>query len=284
MNRKQLAKETSLTSLLSRFGFSPSKKGSSKYWYNSPLANESVPSFVVNLKTNTWRDFGRGVGGDTISFVMEYEHCDFKDALDLILDGQVTQRHNPESVPDVEHGIGIVDVRELTSPHLFAYAESRGIASEVLAEQCKEVDFVFKDWDHITHHAIGFENSKGGWELRNPHKKVGNSPKTWSLVRGTNDDDDSCDVFEGFFDFLSHLTLHNQERPKTDSYILNSLSFCEWVKPSLDVYSSVALYFDHDDAANRHIAEHFDDGRYIDARQVYEGYSDYNEYVSAIIR
>jgi len=284
MDRKTQAKQTDIISLLSSYGYKPSKLGTTKAWYNSPLADESKASFVVDVQRNTWRDFGRGKSGDVIEFVKEYRGCDFPDAISIILDGDVvTKKHTPPTHPIKDSTIKIVDVKRIQNKYLIEYAKSRAIGYEVLAKHCKEVDFVFSDWDHVSHTSIGFENSKGGWELRSASKKVGNSPKYWSMIRGT-EDVDACDVFEGFFDFLSHLQYHDLVEPERDSFILNSLSFCGWVKPSLDMYGTVALYFDNDEAAERHTKEHFNGDKYAICNTFYAGYPDYNEFLKSTIK
>ena len=284
MNRKQQAKETDIIALLQDFGYSPSKKGTTKCWYNSPLADESVPSFVVNIQKNTWWDFGRGKGGDTLSFVMAYKSCTFSEAISIIVGGdRARPMHRAPDIPIKQSTIDIVDVKHIQNKYLIQYAESRGIEYNILSRHCKEVDFVFSNWDFVTHSAIGFENRSGGWELRSPNKKVGNSPKTWSMIRGTADVD-SCDVFEGFFDFLSHLQYHGLEEPELDSYILNSLSFCEWVKPELEMYGGCNLYLDNNPPAKDKIEQYFMDDRYIDMSYIFGENGDYNEFLKSIIK
>lgn len=281
MNRKQQAKDKDIVSLLGDMGYSPTKKGNTKAWYLSPLASENEASFVVNIKKNTWRDFGRGVGGDTISFIMEHEQCDFPEAISFILDGKIERsKFVPPVVDDKREAIEIIDVRYLRNKYLLQYGKSRCINPNILSMHCREVDFVFTEWDSITHTAIGFQNNKGGWELRSPTKKIGNSPKYWTMVRGTSSED-ACDVFEGFFDFLSHLQYHDLIYPERDSIILNSLVFSSWVKPTLDYYSVVALYFDNDEAATRHINEHFTDKKYAICSDMYADYPDYNEFLKS---
>ncbi len=282
MDRKQQAKETDITHVLSNYGFDPTRRGQARHWYNSPFRAENIPSFVVNLKKNTWRDYGIQEGGDVIDVVRKLEGCTFREAIAKIVDGRIEAvKHNPDNVPDVETGIEIVDVRDIEDRYLIAYAASRAISYEVLRAQCKEVDFVFRSWDHVTHHAIGFKNDRGGWELRNAKEKVGNSPKYWTTVQGTGIEH-ACDVFEGFFDYLSHLEANGLTQPKNDSFILNGLAFCSWVKPELEAYNLKCIYLDNGFAAKEAVQEHFsDDDTYLDASGLYEDYDDYNDYIKA---
>lgn len=49
-----------------------------------PFHDEKSPSFAVNIKTNMFKCFGCGVGGDGISFVMQYDKLEFMPAIERI--------------------------------------------------------------------------------------------------------------------------------------------------------------------------------------------------------
>ena len=50
--------------------------------FRSPFrANERTPSFAVYPSTNTWFDWGMGVGGDVIEFFRKWLGCSYKEAL-----------------------------------------------------------------------------------------------------------------------------------------------------------------------------------------------------------
>lgn len=50
----------------------------------SPFTNEKTPSFYVVPRKNIFKDFSSGKGGDAIRFVMEFEKCDFVEAIKSI--------------------------------------------------------------------------------------------------------------------------------------------------------------------------------------------------------
>src|SRR5579884_193808 len=50
----------------------------------SPFKHEKTPSFIVSPDKQIWHDFSSGKGGNMISFVMEAEGLEFKDALELL--------------------------------------------------------------------------------------------------------------------------------------------------------------------------------------------------------
>ena len=88
-----------------------------------------------------------------------------------------------------------------------------------------------------TYSAIGFRNNEGGFELRNPWFKGSSSPKAiTSFEKGAEE----LVVFEGFFDFLSHQTIHqNKHFFIPDFLVLNSTSFFE---KSRAVYGAASIH------------------------------------------
>lgn len=286
MNRKEEAKEVAIDSIMLKMGFKPHHSTSSKTWYNSPFRGESVPSFVVNKRTNKWRDWGdQEKRGDSINLVMEMEGCTFSEALDYLVGENRDKftKHDPKDIPIEEEGIYITDVSDLKNNYLLMYAESRGINRELLKLHCKEVDFLFKKTPNIERKAIGFKNDKGGWELRNDRIKLGNSPKHWRTVLPPSEDVGSyatCDVFEGFFDFLSHLQYMGWDQPANPSFIMNSLVYSSFLLKEFDEFDTVALYLDNDAAASMYIERYFTDGKYILAnKEIYPDFEDYNDFV-----
>lgn len=58
--------------------------GSGSFKALCPFHQEKTPSFFVNRQRQSWHCFGCDKGGDMISFVMEMEGMDFRDALELL--------------------------------------------------------------------------------------------------------------------------------------------------------------------------------------------------------
>jgi hypothetical protein len=283
--RKQAAKEVSVESLLEKIGHKPRKDSSSRSFYSSPLHAEDDPSFVLYKGNNSWYDWGLGVGGDSIQFVMMYEECSFIDAISKILDNEGSLRkHKPSDnklIP--ERGIDILDVGDFTNECLITYAKLRGVGIEVLSAHCRQIDYTFKTWDHVINTGIGFRNDKYGWEIRSPKFKGGNHPKTWTNIKGGGIDNE-CDLFEGFFDFLSFLEYNDLVNPVNDTIIINSLSFCPMVKDVVDKYDNVNIYLDNDGPADMKIQDFFTGDKYTDKRHVFEGHEDYNDFVISTLK
>src|SRR5690349_17520080 len=90
MNAAQ-AKKIPLYDLLSKLGFAPAdtRKGGNEVWYCSPFRVEKEPSFKIRLDRNIWFDFGEGVGGNVLDFVMKYNNCGFAQALNILGDQSI---------------------------------------------------------------------------------------------------------------------------------------------------------------------------------------------------
>lgn len=67
--------------VLAMQGYSPIKETAKELWYLSPFREERTPSFKVNIGSNTFFDFGEGIGGTIIDFWCRYQRCDVKTAI-----------------------------------------------------------------------------------------------------------------------------------------------------------------------------------------------------------
>lgn len=276
--RKKQAKDVDLVWLMEQYGHKVVVKSGRKVKFFSPFRSEGVPSFIVYTHNNTWYDWGNGESGDSIDLVRKIDGLSMGQSVSKLVDGGECKRFDSNaSLESKVSGIEVLDFYPIENKTLLMYSASRCINEEALRSQCVEAEYVFTKTDHVFHYGIGFRNIKGGWELRSPTRKVGTSPKSWSFISG--DDHSQCDVFEGFFDFLSFLTLLGQDKPTNDTYVLNSLVFCQWVVPELGNYEKWNLYLDNDQAADRYMKDHFSDSRADDKRVMYKNHKDCNEYL-----
>ncbi|CAL1519179.1 toprim domain-containing protein [Chitinophaga sp. MM2321] len=283
------ANQFDLVDYLSALGHEPKKTVGNNYWYLSPLREEKTPSFKVNRKLNVWSDFGddqipagkKVAGGDLVAFGTRYHHCTVSDFLTLLKDKQGMPMFPISVLTPVlnkeKESAKIIVVKDipLAHPALLGYLRQRRIPLEIANTYCKEVHYLNHDQPYFS---IGFKNDAGGFELRNAHFKGCSSPKHFTHLRGPEQSTEVC-VFEGFFSFLSYLTLvPPADRERKDMLILNSLSFFESARTIMETYPAVNLYLDQNTQGIKKTAyaRSLDPKRYRDNSEVYKGYDDFN--------
>lgn len=75
----QVREKIDIVALLSEY--IPLKKTGANFKAPCPFHSEKSPSFVVSPERQIWHCFGCGKGGDVFTFLMDYEHVDFPEAL-----------------------------------------------------------------------------------------------------------------------------------------------------------------------------------------------------------
>jgi hypothetical protein len=247
MNIEQ-AKSIPLESFLENLGYQPARQQRGQIWYLSPLRQEKTPSFKVNTALNLWFDFGSGEGGTIIDLAMALgQSSSVPEALKLIesmMQGVVLRFEprapkndlEPESKPE------ILSVGGLRNPDLKRYLSQRGISLRKCCSELREVHYKAGDKDYV---AIGFPSDRGGNELRSRTFKGSLGAKSISTRTGETS---SALVFEGFFDYLTYITLWG--KPGSQVLVLNSVSFREPAIEQLRALpvTRVELFRDNDDA------------------------------------
>lgn len=214
----------------------------------SPFRSETKPSFSVNVNKNVWHDYGTGEGGSIFDLVMKLWNVDFIKAKEILSKGTYKQMFYRPSDTHYERQrpSPFTDIRAspLTSTYFLDYCKERCIDLDVAKEECHQVDYRLSG--HMNS-AIGFENDKGGWEFRSPTTKICTCKAI--STRCKKEGNTTVCVFEGFFDYLSFLTMMKPEcRQKYDYVILNSVGMANKAIPILKGYKSVRCYLDNDHA------------------------------------
>ena len=233
----------SIMDVLERLGHAPVKTTGKEAWFLSPLRSANNASFKVSLIKNRWYDFGIGKGGTVIDLIMHMRSCRAWEAVEFLLTGSGDMKAIPPKEHQVaENAIKIMKVSPLRHRALLEYLNSRGIPFKVARRYCREVDYKMRGKSYF---AIGLQNFKGGWELRNKYFKNSSSPKYYSLIERESE---QILVTEGMFDFLSLNLLETELVEVSDCLVLNSVSFISDIIPLLSRYKKVLLYLDNDPA------------------------------------
>lgn len=263
---------------LTKLGYEPAKIKGNNYWYYSPFRDEKTPSFKVNRRMNRWYDFGEGKGGSLIDFGIKYNNCTIGDFLTLVANDEFSvHKYINESNGKTKEPprIEILQVKSLNCPYLLRYVAERRISSHLAGSFLKEVNY---SNNGANYYALGFENDKGGFELRSAYFQGSSSPKYYTHFK--NKSNTIC-VFEGFMDFLTFLQISGSEiGDKFDYLILNSLSFVGAANVAMQLYQKVHLYLDNDDQGNKYTQ--FIKSELVqaeDKRGLYKNHKDLNAFV-----
>lgn len=270
-------KKTDIVEYLSTLGFKPSKIRRQNYWYLSPLRDEKNPSFKVNRNINRWYDFGEGKGGNIIDFGILYYQCNVSDLLKKLPDPFSFRQPITNSIKEDDNlkRIKVIAVNDITSFALICYLNKRRIPIEIANKYCREIHYGV---DGRKYFAIGFQNSAGGYELRNEKFKSSISPKDVTLI---NNHASVITVFEGLFNFLSYQTMFNKQELHTNFLVLNSTSFFEKSLSLLRTYKHVHLYLDCDTTGQNctQKAITIDKQKFSDETRLYKNYKDLNDWL-----
>ena len=288
----QEVKETDMVDHLKSLGHQPQRSNGNDYWYLSPLHQEHAPSFKVNRQQNCWFDHSSGRGGNLVDFLLLYHQCTIKEVLQK-MKGSLSFHQQKEALlyPGADgkkvvdsatkmadqSSIKIKSEKPITNSFLLSYLSSRNIPVELAQTHLKEVHY---ELPGKSYYALGFKNDSGGYELRNKYFKGSSSPKdVTTIISGNNEKEVS--VFEGFFSFLSYLSLQEkQSLPLTNFLVLNSLSLFNKNIELIKKYETINLYLDNDLAGGQATAMAMKESRKCtDERRLYRGHKDLNEWL-----
>jgi hypothetical protein len=113
----------------------------------------------------------------------------------------------------------IQSIGPVKSKALLTYLRQRHISIPLAASRVQEAHYRCGE---KTYFGLAFANDSGGYELRNPMFKGTLGTKDITTIPGPTSD--RVSVFEGFFDYLTAVTMNNGPLDHT-AIILNSVSF-----------------------------------------------------------
>ncbi|APS40248.1 toprim domain-containing protein [Salegentibacter sp. T436] len=268
------ARNICLVKILAKLGHFPTRTTEKEAWFLSPLRSETQASFSVSLIKNLWFDFGLGKGGNTIDLIMAIKSCSVREALEFLNEDVNTFSFSPpiKKFRQKDTGLSIIDVQLINLEALLHYLKCRNIPLNIGRKYCRQVWYRSKGKQFF---AIGLQNHKGGWELRNKYFKNSSSPKTYSFIKN---DSRQLVITEGMFDFLSLAAMDKSLVQNSDCIILNSLAFIKRIEILIPVYDRVLLYLDNDPAGKKATASLLNQYEHItDHSDSYKDYVDLNE-------
>ena len=269
-----------LADFLARLGHEPVRRSGNELWYLASYRSERTPSFRVNVAKGLWYDFGLGKGGDIFTLAGELAQSgDFMEqakfianAANMVVDRSEKPTYQPKLTEPAFEGVEAVPL--LRSP-LTEYLEERGIPYGIASRYCCRLNYGVHGKRYF---AVGFPNVAGGYEIRNRFFKGCVPPKDVSLIKAEGVPTDMCNVFEGFMDFLSAVTLG---LTTGDCLVLNSVANVEKALKYLDGYGHIDCFLDRDEAGRRtlELLKERYGGRVTDRSALYDGCKDLNEYL-----
>jgi hypothetical protein len=278
--RLQKAKQISIHSYLKGIGIEPTNETGSSFLYNSPLRSESVPSFNVSKVKNSWKDFGTGEKGDLPDLVMLLNRTTLHEAIDMILGTPQRPDTIFEPRKSDRKNVEIVSVGQLYSKYLIDYIQERRINLDIAREYLVELSIRFPNgkFPDRTTQVIGFRNDSLGYEMRSRTIKISSSPKNVTTIK--NEFVECINLFEGFFSFLSYLTMMSPIKLHGCAVILNSLSFLPQMIEFWDRRYFIDAFLDNDKAGDKAIALlKSSNTPFEDRRTPYNGFNDLNDLI-----
>ena len=271
-------KAISIKDYLGSMSIYPTKNYSYYGMYKSPFRNEHTPSFKIDYNQNLWYDFALDEGGSIIDLVMKLHNCSFAQAIETLNDNE----HKLPAITSYSEAkvltltrIEITEATELRNPNLIKYLAERAINLDIAKKYCKEIHYKVGDKKY---YAIGFPNNSYGYALRNPYFKGCLPPSDVSYVPNPSK---QINLFEGFMDYLSLLTMSPEEEKKA-ALIFNSINNIKKSSLFLSKHKLICSYLDNDEGGKRTLEQLKRDGFTVqDCSSVFQNYKDLNEYLCA---
>ncbi|TPE54964.1 DNA primase [Maribrevibacterium harenarium] len=142
------------------------KKTGQNYSALCPFHNEKSPSFSLNPNKQFYYCFGCGAGGNAISFVMEHDHLDFVEAIELLAKDAGMEVPREQGIPDrYEQNAGLLNClaesatffqQQLVTHSDKAKAtrylsQERGLSGQIA--KVYGIGFAPPGWDNLLKHA-----------------------------------------------------------------------------------------------------------------------------------
>ena len=155
----------------------PLKKAGKDYKARCPFHEEKTPSFTVSTTKQFYHCFGCGAHGTAISFLMEFEHMSFPEAVEELAArvGLPVPRHGGDAPDKGSGGADLLEIlqqaahyyksqlREPQAPQAVDYLKGRGISGETSG--AFSLGYAPPGWDNLLR-ALGKDNASRDALLR----------------------------------------------------------------------------------------------------------------------
>ena len=140
----------------------PLKKKGREYTACCPFHNEKTPSFTVSPSKQFYHCFGCGVHGSALSFLMDYEHLDFVEAIETLADslgipvpreqsGHAPSKEQIQLSKDIfsllEEANNYYQLQLKASTKALAYLDKRDLSHEII--QRFNLGYSPAGWDNV---------------------------------------------------------------------------------------------------------------------------------------
>ena len=209
---------------------------------------------------------------------MEIEKCNFQQAVERLRNDNISTSTlvTSQTLHTLPNRLQVLGDYPLRHPSLVNYLDSRAIDASIAKKFCREVHYSVGERNYF---AIGFHNNYGGWELRSKRFKGSSTPKHITTI---DNDSDKALAFEGFMDFLSYLTIKQNDSPTCNIAVLNSVANIQKAVPFLARHRSIYTFLDNDDAGRKALSEIerlCPQSKVIDQSDFYRRHKDLNDYL-----
>lgn len=240
----QQIKQISIRDYLAQHRIKPKQQNPHYGLYLSPLRGEHTPSFKVDYAQNLWYDFGLSTGGSIIDLVMRLERCDFMQAVRSLGSDEripIVTSVSPSVSPTVLI-LRIVSNASLRHAALLDYLRRRSIVPEIACTYA-----LCDQWQNILPSVFRTMPAAG--------RCTWNTSREPKQITTIDNRSDTVIAFEGFVDFLSHLSMKHPNRLRIDAVVLNSIINLSKAISFLERHSAIHAFFDNDDAGRKATTE-----------------------------
>lgn len=280
-----------LVDLLAKNNYYPTKETENVAWYLSPFRNENTASFRVDKRKNRWWDYGCGFGKTAVDLIVKLKNLTVTEALTYFDTSSFSFHEQKNFKPTNSSKCEIISIGKIQNFKLIKYLHSRKIDISLARKYCKEIHYYNitakthpdkntiqqNSFERKPFYTIGFKNDLGGYDTRNEFYKRCLNNKAITTISNSSS---TLNLFEGFIDFLSYLTLM-PNKENEDFIITNSTSLVKNTIQLLAKYNLVKTFFDNDVSgkkATKLIQENCGNN-YLDESEKYKKHTDVNDYL-----